>query len=495
MDITQFCITYVTDTDPNFFRDMNNSVVDKENIYHWFAVSVAMEIMGIKPNGYAHPEVIKKFFKEVNKTFQSQKKREERDTAVRDKVYKTLNGLLPVINLEEDDQVVMLNPDTKLQSVQKFKALVKSVGVKSDEILPYVRKGIFRFCPFGLPDTKELDSGETVDLFNSYISPKWRLNKRRPGPIPNPDKLFTQFMKHLFPINEEREYIYDWIACMLKYRNEVALVCVGVRGNGKGTFQEILCSLVGAGNAERLPKNFLETHFNDQMARGQLKILDDTPIRSPAADNGANSYDNFKRLQNFKITVEGKGRDPIPNIENYNSFLVCANSLKSVYVEYDERKMFIPTMGDQMLEDIWTTEKIIAFREEITNPDSELISDLGHYFLNRKIDENKMLQKPPLTEKFWDCVATHLGADKRHVLNKAMRGDIRVRMGREDLLLPGSKMGSQTMVDFLTDFKWKGQKLVNKVESREDNFEVMETNLFWRPAEKEALENGFEELL
>ena len=70
--------------------------------------------------------------------------------------------------------------------------------------------------------------------------------------------------------------------------------------------------------------------------------------------------DSIKGWTNDKITIEGKGLDPVL-VDNNCSYLMSNNSEDSIHIQYQDRKFAVIDMGKVNLNSVWPQDRITEF--------------------------------------------------------------------------------------------------------------------------------------
>lgn len=217
---------------------------------------------------------------------------------------------------------------------------------------------------------------ETLKLneVNLYYHPLWRREKVKPSFPP----LLKEFFRHLFPTLEVRQFIYSWMAHMLKSRAQTYLYMPGHKGVGKTTFAYLCAVLVGREHYEMGKSDFAESRFNSFIWRRRLIVLDEYNCWTTS------EKETLKRVINDKLQVEAKGVDQ-KTIDNHCSFIICNNNHDSVSLDPDDRRFSVPEMTEGKLEKSVSKADIKRLLAEIKKCDrgesSEMIAQFGHWLL------------------------------------------------------------------------------------------------------------------
>jgi hypothetical protein len=219
------------------------------------------------------------------------------------------------------------------------------------EYRPRDRRGVFAVD----------NGGKTETIFNTYNPPLWRGLPDWRGLYDGQPKLFTKLIEHLFPIKEEREYLYAWMYESLFGRAPVFLVLCGEPGTGKNRLKLILRALHGHSNTVDGKKSTLVERFNSQVKAGTLLWFDEL------------SYDmdmenNMKELQNDSIAIESKGIDATTATKIYASSVISNNRPRDNFITHESRKFVPLSIRPSRLEVSMTPEEIKSFTEKVEDP-------------------------------------------------------------------------------------------------------------------------------
>jgi len=200
----------------------------------------------------------------------------------------------------------------------------KDAGIIAKGVVPqYLPRS-----PLGVAETT-VESGEVLPVFNTYIPPKWMsFNPKTKDELP---KLFEKLVKHLIPLEIEREYLYSWIYHSLYDRALVYLVLCGVPGAGKNTLKTVISSLHGYSNKVDGKRSTLNERFNSQLIGSTLIWFDELEY-NPKLEN------TMKELQNQTIAIEKKGVDATRSTHIYASTVITNNKPRDNFLSFDARK-------------------------------------------------------------------------------------------------------------------------------------------------------------
>ena len=292
-----------------------------------------------------------------------------------------LMGLIPIYDVESEDRVVLYSPITREITKYNFKIWLTITGNKLSDMKGSIPVAKFRFNPYNLePTYYEMDkSGLNILYLNQYNPPKWRFKKVE-AKIPT---IIDEFLTHLFPNPEAKEYALHWLHNMILKRNQTYLCLVGARGVGKGIFSEELAgALVGRRYFDKVGDSILIDKFNGPLKDKRLIVLDEVDLD----DNS--KIARLKSFANDMIPIESKGRDS--QIEdNYNSFIIATNSLDGMSFGPEERRFSIPEITEENLANVWSSEKIEELITILKDEESEELAQFGNWLIEHGAIKNK----------------------------------------------------------------------------------------------------------
>lgn len=226
------------------------------------------------------------------------------------------------------------------------------------------------------------DSG--IWNFNTYSPPKWMVDYFHSGRVDEIEKvekipkIYKDFLMHLVDKDElSYDYILDWTANAMRYRNFCILTTIGQQGIGKGVLGDIFMKLVGDSNYSLTDNKLIQKDFNAQLKNKRIIYLDEILVKTSSEIN------KFKSLINSTVEVELKGVDAV-TVENFASIYTSSNDLDAINLSGDDRRFSIVNLTSKKLKDF--------FKHKI--PDlllDENIEQFAKYLWNRPLDEKKML--------------------------------------------------------------------------------------------------------
>lgn len=239
---------------------------------------------------------------------------------------------------------------------------------------------IFAFDPYDISAVKPI-SFESMSLtqFNLYAPPPWmdadvNGNHTMTAEDVSLPPIIHEFMEHVFPKKEARNFVWGWMHEALVGRAETYLVLNGKKGLGKGILVEtLLQALVGEENFKLSPESLLTSDFNAALDKGRLVLLDEVRVDTDAKQS------KLKRYINARQAIERKGVDADKVITTYNSFAISNNDIMDMKVYWDDRRFSVMDMNTKTLRDAWGQPKIDKFIEMAKDPSFQ--KQFGYYVL------------------------------------------------------------------------------------------------------------------
>ena len=257
-----------------------------------------------------------------------------------------------------------------------------------------ITPALIKYDPYNVEEisySSVMDQSKVV-TFNAHITPNWR---KRPIKDPKLPEIFVEFMEHLFPHEESRDYVYHWMNFMLTDRNHCILFLYGAQGTGKGTFNYILQKLVGDPNFIKLGEDFWQSRFNGEMKYRRCIFFDDCEITKE-------NVTRIRGMTNRTIAIEEKGITT-EDYTNHASYVWALNPDKRAVVTYDDRRYSVPVLGD---EDIQATKGAdwMDTMTKLINESEDFISQIGHWILAYGDQGRFNNTKSYITENFYTLV-------------------------------------------------------------------------------------------
>lgn len=242
---------------------------------------------------------------------------------------------------------------------------------------------IFSYNPFIFKQIYKDQSGRWT--YNQYIPPFWQedvfysngtVSIKKEDELP---EIIHRFLMHLVA-GDQRSYDYmlNWAANAVQFRNFCILTTIGTFGIGKGKFGEIMKAVVGESNYGETGQRILAERFNGQIKNRRLIYCDEVSVKSDMEN------ERLKVLVNNVVEVEAKGKDA-EQVQNFASIYFSSNSLDAIRIEANDRRFSIINLTDVPLRNVFTVEEI----NEMTS--IAVIDKFARYLYYRPVNKQEML--------------------------------------------------------------------------------------------------------
>lgn len=261
------------------------------------------------------------------------------------------------------------------------------------EYMPRKKPGVFN---------REVE-GVEHQVFNMYTPPPWRrYDGESEDKLP---ELFSRLVKHLFPIQEEREFLYSWLHDSLFKRAFTFLVLCGAPGSGKNRLKLVMRALHGHVNSIDGKRSTLVERFNSQLSESTLAWFDELRY-------DVDMENTMKELQNDSISIERKGIDATRATKIHASIVISNNKPRDNYIAFDARKFAPLVIRPGRLDDSMSQKEITQLTDKVedeTKPtyDVEFIAQIARWLKNRGSDrryQNNEYRGP----MFWTLAHTSM---------------------------------------------------------------------------------------
>lgn len=257
-------------------------------------------------------------------------------------------------------------------------------------------------------------------------------NTFRPGnfsPREGDPEPFLEFMRFLFPIEEECNEVLRWCATLLAkpdVRMIYGLLLISEQtGVGKTLLCEtVLAPLVGMHNTSFPNETTIMEPYTAWLAQKRLTVIGE--IYQGHSFKMANKLKQY--ITDSKITYRVMHVTPAV-MDNFCHFIACSNSMTALKMDERERRWYVPTVAEVR----WPDEKYTAFIEWLHSGGLSIILNWAHGFGNYV----KRGEKAPSTSRKLEIIED--GKSKAMVRTEEIAGIIRdssepIALGDKDLL-------------------------------------------------------------
>ena len=349
----------------------------------------------------------------------------------------------------------IVNREDNTLSDISYNAWLEGIPKEEREYIDCI-DGIITYNPYNIDPSHGLHiAGGEIMEFNSYKPPEWR-KKVAPDTMDCPESI-EKFLSHLFPDDDVREFVINWLHVALVERNQTYLVLNGAKGTGKGIFSLLASMLVGKTNFNQAPGSLLSDNsdFNKAIKDKRLIVFDEAKISKK-------EHTKLKKYANRDQNIEAKGVDADITTETFNSFIINNNDDSDMYLEHDDRRFSVVELTDIPMLEVYAQEEIDDLIEQLEE-DEQFAYDFGYYIYLHGKSANYTATSTWKKERFTTLVLHSLSDWKRYLLeyikdcesDKFLISDLR-RDYKKDTKGNGLTMPIhvQRLNDFLKNFRY-----------------------------------------
>lgn len=321
-----------------------------------------------------------------------------------------LRSFTPCVNILNPEEIILMDDEYR-RSFYSAELLETTVGMEKEDIYARAYYARFDYNPRRFERTYTEKIGhEEIPCLNTYLPPSWMEVEVENPQIP---PLIDKFMRHLFPIDDERDYVYDWLHKSLTDRAYVYLLLNGEKKTGKNTFKFLFKALHGITNSVDGKKSTLTTQFNGQLSECRAIIFDEIKY-SEEEEN------IMKEIQNDNVAIERKGVDATRGGKIHCSMLLLNNDAKDNYISVDSRRFSPMSVTDVPLLKAMTEEEISEMVEKVKEDspdyDPQFLANFGHWILEHGRNYKWKKEQEYIGPKFYELVQTSLSEWRRFTL-------------------------------------------------------------------------------
>jgi hypothetical protein len=395
------------------------------------------------------------------------------------------DNFIPFISIEDANKKMFFNKITGEICELDYKTY--EITVDKDFRRPPIR-AIIDFNPYRPENIFRAESkyGQECTHINTYKCPEWQLSREltiaEREKYKNVPSIIDSFMRHLFPDDDCRNYVYDWLHHALTKRCETYLVLNGAKGIGKGIFTDHICkALIGKNNHKLAPPGGLESNFNSILENCRMIIFDEFKIDDDEKIN------KLKRYINTDQMIEHKGQDVSKTITTYNSFIISSNSLSDIKIAWDDRRFSVVDISETKLDEKWSKDDIKELIESINEEDSNIMRDFGYWLLYRKPEGNEFAAYKG--SHFYKLCYSSLPEWSRLVIDEVTSGvyevldDVTLRLCYKDRNPLGRFPQVHKVEDFLKNYKHEGKYYLGDVIKEGKSYHINVSKHFYKSAQ------------
>lgn len=193
-------------------------------------------------------------------------------------------------------------------------------------------------CAGFMPD-KQGQHGDTFNFFSGFKHIKGDYNIKNIEPIL--EHIHEVWCKN---VQTSTDYIIKLFAHIVQkpaVKTNTAVVIKGVAGCGKSSIIEFFGRKVIGGSYYNYCSNVMEIFdkFNEDFMHTLVTLVDETETDVKSA--GAIRTELKSKITRLEFKVEEKMKPKIPGISDYNNYFFMSNEDLPLYIERDDRRMFI----------------------------------------------------------------------------------------------------------------------------------------------------------
>jgi hypothetical protein len=255
--------------------------------------------------------------------------------------------------------------------------------------------------------------------------------------------VFMDFIRHLFPEDEERAWLLQWLARMIQnpgVRSFVTPINItSTTGTGRGILFEILMAMVGGHNCHDVSKDDLEGRFNGFLDKCILAVVQE--IKATTGEKKYQMWERMKSLLADTVTnIQPKGKDSY-TASVYANFLMFSNNLDALPIpDLDERRIYA-MRGPKDCLSTQQIDRVIAWRDNADN-----IAALFNYFQRLPFDPS-IFKRAPASETKKQMILACGGAEE---------GDLSEWLATKAPPVFDFEFAQQALLAFSSDFAESG---------------------------------------
>ncbi len=300
-----------------------------------------------------------------------------------------------------------------LYDYHSIAAALRAGGIDKDdaeEFLTQILHGRECYNPHGDYGLTKIPNSNKVYWVNQYVVPEWRKVDAEPALPVEIDAL----MRHLFPNETCREFVYTWIYHSLTSRAGTYLYLVGGQGSGKNTLASLIAALHGPTNTSNPKQDGIHGRFNQFLKNKSFVFFDEYNCRS------RQDKDTLKRIINDRVQIEAKNKDH-EDIDIHASYFIANNSLEALGLEPMDRRFSVPDVTNEPILDAlgkdFISELLVKFA------DVAYVAGFGRWVLENFSAPKWGPETPYQASRYEEVVLATVRAGIADTLAKVLRRD------------------------------------------------------------------------
>lgn len=206
---------------------------------------------------------------------------------------------------------------------------------------------------------------------------------------------FLDYVKNIICSRNEEIYnwVISWISYIFKYptnKTKTAIILIGKQGDGKNTFCNIICHLLGKYANSNCNIDNITGHKNNSILNKKLIICNEVEEKGRKDSKTA----SLKKLITEKQgDIDGNYQKEVAtNVENVANLIILSNSEIPIKIEQDDRRYLVLKVSDEVRNDNHYFEQF-----QLENLEDIFFDNLLTYLINLDISNWDMFN-PPMTE-------------------------------------------------------------------------------------------------
>lgn len=469
---------------------INSEKVDHKNFSDWFLKQVKEPMFSQFSDLIMSAPSTNQFFEDFRRGIKLHQANMKYSSAMGVDVIKDFkyDDYIPFISIENADKKMFFNKSSGEICDLDYRTYELTVD-KDLRRIPI--RAIIDFNPYRPEQIFRAVSkyGQECTHINLFKRPNWQINrelteaeKEKFCKLPT---IIKEFMEHLFPNSECREFVYDWLHHAVTKRCETYLVLNGAKGIGKGVFTDYLCkALIGKDNHKLAPPGGLESNFNAILENCRMIVFDEFRIDEDDKIN------KLKRYINKDQMIEHKGKDVTKTTETYNSFILSSNSLSDIRIAWDDRRFSVTDLASIKLDEVWSKDKIDSLLESIGEGDTSEMRDFGYWILYRKPKDNEFSVYKG--EHFYKLCYSSLPEWSKTIIDEVTSNntdiidDVTLKAAFKIRNPLGKFPQSYKIEDFLKNYKHEGKYYLGELVTEGKSWFIRVGSHFYKPIHQDS---------
>jgi hypothetical protein len=408
----------------------------------------------------------------------------------------TFNDLVPFVSIENVNIKMFYN--VKSGEIYPLDHKVYELTEDKDSRRVPIR-AVIKFNPYRPEQiyVGDSDYGKECTHINTFKRPEWQLpreltveERKTYCKLPS---IIDRFMSHLFPDDNCRNFVYDWLHYALTKRCETYLVLNGAKGIGKGIFTDHLCkALIGKKNHLIAPPGGLDSQFNAMLKDKRMIVFDEFRI------DEEDKINKLKRYINKEQTIEHKGQDIADTIETFNSFIISSNGLADMRISWDDRRFSVADIAETKLDEVWSKSDIQELIEELEDG-SESMQQFGYWLLYRRAADNEFAVYKG--NHFYKLCYSSLPEWSRVIIDEVFSAqtdsidDAELRLAYKNANPMGKFPQAHKVADFLRNYKHEGKHYLGEFKRDGKGWYIKVDSHFYKPIGQDNTNIQWEDIL